>query len=346
MEPSGGYRTTTLADVEPEQVHWLWDQRLPAGKLTVLDGDPGVGKSTLSVTIAAHISTGRDWPDGSACPKGSVLLLSGEDGLADTVRPRLDAAGGDPSRVHALDAVMLTTPEGDRIERDPHLGDIGALSSAVREHGISLIVVDVLMAFLPSGTDSHKDQDIRGVLRRLKDLAESSGAAVLLLRHLNKSAGGSPMYRGSGSIGINGAARCAMLVARDPEDTELIVLAAVKNNLSPPAPALGYRIIDHFGVGRLEWQGIVDRQASDLLLASSDDDRDERDALAAFLIDYLTDNGGIASAKDCTKAINGAFGPVAKATLKRARDRAGISSTKAGMKDGWLWRLPDASGEG
>lgn len=334
---AGPVRVTTLCDVEPERVQWIWRGRIPKGKQTVIDGDPGVGKSTLAVDMGAHVTTGTPWPDGTPCPKGHVLMLSGEDGLADTVRPRLDAAGGDPSRFHVLEGIVLRTDDdGQPVERDPHLGDVAAIELAIVRHGVLLLIVDVLMAFLPSGTDSHKDQDIRVVLRRLAGIAERTGCAVVLLRHLNKAAGGSPLYRGGGSIGIVGAARSGLLAARDPDDDGLIVLASTKSNLSAAPPSLAYRLVDAGGVARVQWaEGFSDRSAHDLLAPRGDDDeRDERDALVEFVTGYLTDQGGSAPAKDCQKAIAAAFGPVGKNVLTRVRKRAGVACRRAGFGPG------------
>lgn len=348
-EPDGDptpdrFRVTTLSDVTPQRVEWIWPGRIVRGKTNLLDGDPGVGKSTLSVTMAAHVTTGRPWPDGSPCPKGAVLMLSGEDGLADTVRPRLDAAGGDPSKFHVLEGITLGTEDDGRpMERDPHLGDVAEIELAIAEHGVTLLIVDVLMAFLPSGTDSHKDQDIRTVLRRLGGIAERTGCAVLLLRHLNKAQGGSPLYRGGGSIGIVGAARSGLLAARDPDDEDVIVLASNKCNLSAAPPSLAYRLVDGGGVGRVQWvEGFSERSARDLLASRGDDDeRDERDALAEFIIGYLTDKGGSAPARDCQKAIAAAFGPVGKNVLTRVRKAAGVTCQRVGFGPGSqvLWTI-------
>ena len=141
---------TRLADVQPEQVAWLWPGRIPVGKLVTLDGDPGLGKSTLALAITATITTAGTWPDGSLCAyPGAVLLMSAEDGLADTVRPRLDAAGADVTKVHAVDGVPIDT---DGTLRPPTLADVQALKEAITRTGARLLVIDVVMAYLPAGT--------------------------------------------------------------------------------------------------------------------------------------------------------------------------------------------------
>ena len=139
-----------LSTVTPERLTWLWEGRLPRGKVVTLDGDPSVGKSTLGVTLAAHITTGKPWPDGSPCERGNVLVLSAEDGLADTIRPRLDAAEGDPDRVDALTAVRTVTDTGEVVQRPPTLADVPAIRGAIWRTRAVLVVVDVLMASCPA----------------------------------------------------------------------------------------------------------------------------------------------------------------------------------------------------
>ena len=240
-----------LSEVEPEQVEWLWPGRLPLGKLAVLDGDPGLGKSALTLDLAARVSAGLELPDGSRCGPAGVVLLSAEDGLEDTIRPRLDAAGADTERIVALSMIGV----GTRAERLVSLTqDLDAIEAAIRRVGAALVVIDPLMAFLTGKTDSHKDQDIRRALAPLAALAERTGAAVLIVRHLNKSAGGNALYRGGGSIGIIGAARAGLVVAPDPEDPERRILAANKHNLSGAAPSLVFRVeAAPNGAARVAW---------------------------------------------------------------------------------------------
>ena len=232
---------TRLADVKPERVEWLWSGWLPRGKPVTLDGDPGLGKSTLALEFTATVTAGGAWPDGTRCDyPGAVLLMSAEDGLADTVRPRLDAAGADVTRVHAIEGVPTIDESGEVVLRPPTLADVSAVEEAIIHTDARLLIVDVIMAYLPSGTDSHRDQDVRRVLSRLASVADRTGCTVLLLRHLNKAKGGDPLYRGGGSIGIVGAARAGMLVAADPDDPERRVLASVKSNLGPPPESQAY----------------------------------------------------------------------------------------------------------
>lgn len=244
-DPSARYRSTRLADVVAERVEWLWPGRMPRGKLVVLDGDPSVGKSTLALDLAARITTGHPMPgeDLAMVPPSAVVLMAAEDGLADTIRPRLDAAGADCTRVHHLDAVPTVDDEGTVRERPPVIpGDVEAIEALVVATGAVLVIVDVLMAYLSGRSDSHRDQDVRGALAPLVAVAERTGATIVVLRHLTKSPGGAAIYRGGGSIGIVGAARSALLAAVDPDDDTGTrrVLAAIKCNLGPLSAAMGY----------------------------------------------------------------------------------------------------------
>lgn len=323
-----------LSDVEPERVTWLWPGRIPVGKLVVLDGDPGLGKSTLALGIGAIVTRGEQWPDGTRCEyPGAVILLSGEDGLSDTVRPRADAAGADVSRVHAVEGVAVVDESGERGLRPPTLADIAALESAIVDTSARLVVVDVLMSFLPTGTNSHKDQDIRQVLSRLSELANRTGCTVLLLRHLNKDSSRDPLYRGGGSIGIVGAARAGLLVAADPDDPDLRVLAMTKSNLARMPDSLTYRLadVDDLGVARVEWQGTSSRTAADLLGDTSGQSEAEQ-----WLADYMAEQVCIPSK---TAKADAAKAGIPERSLQRAAKSLGIQVCSRGFPRVTWWEL-------
>ncbi|WP_454198221.1 AAA family ATPase [Nocardia sp. Marseille-Q1738] len=329
--------TVRLADVKPERVDWLWQGRIPLGKVVTLDGDPGLGKSTLSLAFAAVVTTGEVWADGTRCDDpGDVVLLSAEDGLADTVRPRLDAAGADVTRVHAIQGVRL--PDGTL--RPPTLGDIAHLETVVADTGARLLIIDVLMAYLPRGADSHKDQDIRRVLARLSELADRTGCTVLLLRHLNKAKGADPLYRGGGSIGIVGAARAGLLVAPNPEDETSCVLASVKNNLAPKPPALIYRLVDSgvLGAAKVVWLGNSELDARTLLTTSAEDsDGDALTEAMQWVSDYLEQQG--AAPSKAVKAEARKAG-IAERTVERAAKKLGVRVEPKGFPRVTWWSLP------
>lgn len=340
----------SLADVEAERLTWLWPNRLPAGKLITLDGDPSLGKSTLAVTFASHISTGTPWPDGAPCEVGTVVMMSAEDGMADTIRPRLDAAGGDPARVHMLTAITVTDDEGETTTRPPTLGDIGAIRGVVERTGARLLVVDVLMAYMPGKVDSHRDQDVRTVLHRLSEIANETGCAVLLLRHLNKSAGGSAMYRGGGSIGIVGAARAGYLVAPDPDNDGAVVLACVKSNLAREPESLSYRLESAPGtdVARVVWLGGSAHTAQTLLsvVLDRDDEQDEVTVAGKWLLAFLDQPawGGSAPFKEILKAAK--TDDISERTLRRAARSVGVTiDRKGGFGTGSRWHTPQENAD-
>lgn len=334
----------TLADVVVERVSWLWPGYLPAGKLVVLDGDPSVGKSTLTTDLAARCSTGSAWPDLAASigPR-DVLLLSAEDGLGDTIAPRLTAAGADKARVHALSEVPQVDDNGGVRMVPPSLPrDIPHIERIVKDRRVALVVVDVLMAYLNGKVDSHRDQDVRGVLHQLAAMAERTGCTILLIRHLNKAGGGSPLYRGGGSIGIIGAARAAFIVGRDPDDHDRRILACSKLNLAVEPPTLAYRLVSDadLGCARVEWEAepVAGMTAARLLSGPVDEDeRAARDAAAEWLDAYLADNGGEATANDVYR--EGDKAGFSRDQLKRSKARAGVQSAKSSLRGGWVWRL-------
>ena len=320
-----------LADVQPEAVQWLWPGRLPLGKLVTLDGDPGLGKSTLALTVAAHLSTGTPWPDGAPCPLGSTLLLSAEDGAADTIRPRLDAAGADSAMVHALTSVSTGIHE-----RPVTLDDVEVIQEGITAVGAKLLVVDVLMAFLPAGKNAHVDQDMRSLLFPIAEMAAETGCTVLLLRNLNKTAGGSAVYRGGGSIGIVGAARAGFMVAPDPANPNRAVLACVKSNLAPIPASLTYTLTDDTGrgVARVVWGESSEHRATELVRPTKN--RSKHDQAQEWLKGRLASVERERSGEVKKAAQNAGF---SDRTVARAREALEVLVTQEGRTS--YWSLPE-----
>lgn len=329
---------TRLSEVKPERVEWIWPGYLPVGKIVTLDGDPGLGKSTLALNIGATVTVGGIWPDGTHCAHpGDVLLLSGEDGLADTVYHRANAAGADLARITSIEGKSYLDPEtGERYLLPLTLADVRDIEQAMVQTAARLLIVDVLMAFLPTGTDSHKDQDIRRVLSALGAAASRRNCTVLLLRHLNKAKGGDPLYRGGGSIGIVGAARAGLLVAPDPDDPARRVLACVKSNLGQMPDSLAYRLVDspEHGVARIEWDGVISYDAHRLLAnATPDEDRHDVDCwLAEFLATGSKKANEVYSAADAAG--------YSKDQAKRAKKRLAVIAVRETGDGPWFWKLP------
>ncbi len=323
-----------LSEVKAQQVTWLWSGRIPRGKLSIWEGDPGNGKSALTIDLTARVSAGRAMPDGAPIEVVGVVLLNAEDGLADTIKPRLEAAGADLSRVLAL----TTVPDGKGCERLLSIPeDLDIIRRGIVRVSARLVVVDPLMAFLSGDVNSHRDQDVRRALAPLAKLAEETGAAIVVVRHLNKASGGNPLYRGGGSIGITGAARSALLVAKDPEDEKRRVLAPLKSNLAAPAPSLAFVLTGAAnGAVRVEWKGETSHTADALLAPPVDpEERSALDEAMEFLRDALRDRPMWSKqVKQEAKEAD-----ISDATLRRAKLALGVRSTKE--SDGsWVWALP------
>lgn len=328
-----------LSDVKPEKVDWLWFARIPYGKLTVLDGDPGLGKSTMMLDIAARLTTGTPMPlERDRPPKSKVLILSAEDGLSDTMVPRLIAANADLSMIEARQTVR--DDKGERLPEIPT--DLLLLDIDIQDLAAKLIIIDPLFAYLGGQTNARNDQDVRRALAPLAAIAERTGAAVVVIRHLNKSLNGNAIYRGGGSIGIIGAARSGLLVAKDPDDpTERRrILASQKCNLAPPPPALAYYMeTAENDTARIVWEGITEHTANGLL--SGPVDMAEKPALneaCRFLRDML-DNGPKAVTELKREARNAGISDI---TLRRAKDMIGAKARKTayGESGFWVWDLP------
>lgn len=319
-----------LSDVTAQSVEWLWYGRIPLGMITVLDGDPGLGKSTLTLDLAARVTRGLPFPDDKLRVEPSgVVLLSAEDDLANTVRPRLDAAGADVSRILALREVV----DGDE-RRPPVLpGDLAWVRAAISRVGARLVVIDPLFAFLGGNIDTNKDDQVRRGLHPFMLLAAETGAAIVIVRHLNKNGGGNPLYRGGGSIGIVGAARSGLLVARDPGDPDKRVLASTKCNLAPEPRSITYHIEQIGASSAVVYDGVSEYDAASALSGNAI----ARDEAEAFLLNALAD--GPLSANEVKKLAREEG--IAERTLFRAKKKAGIVAKQRGHHAGWVWALPD-----
>jgi putative DNA primase/helicase len=333
-------RLVRLADVTPQPVAWLWPARIALGKLTVLAGEPGLGKSFLTMDIAARVTTGRDWPDedGNSRQPGSVILLSAEDDLADTIRPRLDAAGADVRRVVALQGVEFAT-DGDKPagQRCFNLeSDLPALEEAIAATpDCRLIVIDPISAYL-GGKDSHKNAEIRGLLTPLTDLAAKTNAAVLAVTHLSKGANMKALHRVTGSIAFIAAARAGWLVEADRNDADRRLLLPIKNNLAENIGGLSFKIVE----GAVSWEpGTVDLTADQALNEDGSKGSTVVDEAATWLTRLLSERPR--SSQEVRDAAEAEM--IAPSALRRAKEKLGVLSSKDGFQGEWLWTLPTRS---
>lgn len=324
-----------LADVEPEAVSWLWEPYVARRKLTLLEGDPGLGKTWMALFLAAIISKGGPWPGpGSAAETRhpeNIIYMTAEDGLADTLRPRLDQAGADVTRVHALTGTL----DDDGVLQPLTLADNGVLRRALEQVTPALLVVDPIQGYMGAGVDMHRANEVRPVLARLAALAEEFNCAALCIRHLGKSAQDRAVYRGLGSIDFAAAARSILLAGADPKDPTGTrrALAQVKNSLGPIAPTLGYAITPE----GFCWTGLSDLTAKDLLAPDPGPPKTSRaEEAEAFLRDVLKDGPRPQKEIRAEAEDNG----IKWHTLKRAKEQLEIESLKDGKSGIWSWKLP------
>src|SRR5215207_6817397 len=332
--------TISASSVKPEEVEWLWDKRSPYGKLTIFDGDPDQGKSVVTMDIAARVSRGRGFPDGATCDVGNVAIANVEDGVADTIVPRLMAHGADLERIEIINGI----PGSDGNTRILDIpGDVPMLEQLVESRNIKLLIVDPVLTML--GGDANKDQDARKALTPLRDMAERTGCAVIAVRHLNKSVGLKAIQRGGGNMGLIGVARAGAFFATDPEDEKRRIMAQHKSNLAEKAPSLLYRIVGaevvHEGVSiqnvaRIEWLGTSEYDANGLAAdGNTPHERSELEDAKEFLREELS--AGPMWAKQVFRDAEEAG--VAKITLRRAKTQLKVKSEKIGV-EGWQWELP------
>ena len=301
------------SDIRPVAVSWLWTSWLPVGKLVLLEGDPGCGKSSIAIDLAARLTSGSPMPTGQGVDPAGVVILNAEDGIEDTVRPRLDAAGADCERIHLWDWQSV-------LPRLPDSTDW--LADRIVEHDVKLVILDTLTTFLGSKVDSHRDQDVRRALIPLVKTASESGTAVLAVRHLNKGQQSSAMHRGMGSMAFTGLARAVWHAGPHP-DEDAMVLAAVKNNLAQNAHAMRYRVSDRNGAPVVTWEGPCDLVADDLVAQPASTPSAVTEAVE-WLEEQLTGHEVPSTQLQQDAAEAG----ISHATYRRARKHLDVTSTR------------------
>ncbi len=343
VEPDWSYRSTTswlrasrASTIPPEKIEWLWPGRIAIGKLSIIAGDPGLGKSQLTLDIAARVTRSAKWPvDNTSAPSGSVLIVSAEDDAADTIVPRLIAADADRSRVDIADVVVDVTRDVDRslsIDRDCDLVEDFINN---RMDDCRLVIIDPISAYM-GGADSHKNADTRAVLSRISQMAQRCRVAVIAVSHLNKGGGSNGAYRIIGSIAFAAAARAVYLVAKDDEQPNRRLFLPIKNNLGEDESGLAYAVAQSDGVPFIRWESeAVTIPANDVLDPELDDKRSAREEAKDFLETTLAD--GPVNSKDVLKDARAAG--ISDKTLRRAKSELGIKAGKRGFADGWFWSL-------
>ncbi len=345
------YQSTCLADVVPVPIRWLWPQRLALGKVSLLVGQPGVGKSQLSCALAAAVTRGGRLPDGAHAPKGSVVFVTCEDDPADTIVPRLAAAGADLERVHHL-AWIVDPKDAARREHFSVAAHHEALAEMIAAIGdVRLLIIDPITAYM-GAADSHKTADVRQALAPLQELAAAEHVAVLAISHLNKNgAEGSALNRVVGSGAFVAVARSAWLIAADPgdEDGQRRIFTPLKNNIGDDQAGFAFAVEGvELGGGittsRVVFEAEPVRVDADELLRDQGQQPEERGARQEaedWLYDLLANCAPGTGLATKTVTDQAAAAGISERTLRRARARLGIRATKSEGGGPWVMILPD-----
>ena len=310
----------TMRDVEAEQIKFLWKPYIAYGKITIVQGDPGDGKTTMMLAIAAALTSGEEIGSGgnAALTPFDVIFQTAEDGLADTIKPRLEQLGADCSRVHII----------DEDEKSLSLVD-ERIEAAIICTGAKLFILDPLQAYM-GGADMNGTGGVRPLMKRLAAVAENTGAAIVLIGHLNKNGGSKSVYRGLGSIDIPAAARSVLTVGRLVNvDENMRAFIQTKSNLAPTGKPQAFGLDPVSGFG---WLGDCDITIDELLDGKKSEKGASRLDLAKAFITGLLAFGDVESEIVFEKASEAGF---PEATMKRAKSNLGVKSEKRG--DDWFW---------
>ena len=319
-----------MEQVEIEKIDWLLYPFIPFGKVTIVQGDPGEGKTTMVLQIIAKLTKGEavlpSDSDESALEEKTMVLepvnviyQTAEDGLGDTIKPRLLSAGADCSRVMVID-------DGDQA-----LTMMDArLEEAIIQTKARLVVLDPIQGFLGADVDMHRANEIRPLMKRVALLAEKYHCAIILIGHMNKNSNGKSSYRGLGSIDFQAAARSVLIVGRIKDEPEIRVVCHVKSSLAPEGKSIAFRLDKDTG---FEWIGKYDISADDLL---SGDNRGQKIHVAKEFLQEVLASGSVAQTKVAEEAESRG---IKKKTLWNAKKELEIDSVKIGNQ--WFWMLPE-----
>ena len=295
-----------MSEVDTQTVEWLWEPYIPFGKVTIVQGNPGEGKTTFALRLAAACTTGGTLPGMKPLPPFQVIYQTAEDGLGDTVKPRLIEAAADLDRVLVIDeAKRELTLSDERIEK------------AITQNGARLIILDPIQAYMGEKTDMNRANEVRPMFRRLADVAERTGCAVILIGHLNKAAGGQSAYRGLGSIDFRAAARSVLLIGRVKREPNVRVIVHDKSSLAPEGKPVAFCLDPETG---FEWIGEYDITADELLSGAGGNTATKTEQAERLILDLLADGKELAS-EDIVKAA--AEAGISERTVQNAKRNMG-----------------------
>lgn len=313
-----------MSDVAPIKVSWLWYPYIPAGKITLIQGDPGEGKTTFVLALAALLTNGKPMPEATESESTepcTVIYQTAEDGLADTIKPRLEDVGANCKRVVVIDEAECPLSLSDsRIEK------------AIVETNAKLLILDPLQAYLGVDVDMHRANEVRPIFKALSIVAERTGCAIVIIGHMNKMSGIKGLYRGLGSIDIAAAVRSILLVGRDKDNPNTRVMAHLKSSLAPEGKPIAFQL-DEEG---FRWVGAYEIDIDDLLNGTRSEREPTKETQAVSLIlEMLRD--GIVPCTDVYARLS--EHGIGRRTAENAKQSAGVRAFKKGAA--WYWALPN-----
>ena len=318
-----------MEDVVSKEVEWLWYPYIPYGKITIIEGDPGEGKKTLVLKLAAALSRGLPLPcdDDKEYEPIHIIYQTAEDGIEDTIKPRLEKAGADCSMIRVIDETdKELSMTDDRLEQ------------AIIDTGARLIILDPIQAYIGATVDMHRANEIRPVLKHLGIIAEKHNCAIILIGHMNKASGSKSTYRGLGSIDIQATARSVLLVARLRDKPNIRIMAHDKSSLAPAGDAIGFEMTEDNGMVCI---GPYDITIDELLSGNEGRGKKKLDIAENFIKEYFGSNKVIPSNEIMMEA---AKRSIKRNTLLSAKKKLGITSDKEKAEDGtiyWTWVMPE-----
>lgn len=315
-----------MSEVPAEKVSWLWYPYIPFGKITIVQGDPGDGKTTFILAVTALLTTGRPMPESDIPTEPiTVIYQTAEDGLSDTIKPRLVEAGADCTKVAVIDESYQPLSLSD-----------GRLEKAIKQINAKLLILDPLQAYLGENIDMHRANEVRPTFKQLAGIAERTGCAIVIIGHMNKMNGTKGLYRGLGSIDIAAAARSVLLVGRCRDSPSIRVMAHLKSSLAPEGKSIGFELDEFTG---FRWVGYYDITADELLSCNHKiEEGQTKQAQAEMMLYEILRNGAV----PCSDIYAGmAKQNISRRTAENAKKSIGAKSYKQGSC--WYWILPQGN---
>jgi RecA-family ATPase len=310
----------SMDTIQREEIKWLWYPYIPYGKLTIVQGDPGEGKTTFALKMAAELSNGRclgDNEDTKPRTPINIIYQTAEDGLSDTIKPRLEDAGADCTKILVIDdSEQPLSMQDSRIEQ------------ALEQTQAKMLILDPIQAFLGDRVDINRANETREITKKIGALAERTGCAIILIGHMNKGSGAKAAYRGIGSIDFFAIARSVLLVGRVPNEPNIRAIAHIKNNLGPEGDTVAFKLSEN----GFEWIGNYDITADELLSGISSGNKRSK---AENLLKSLLEANKTYPANEIF--VQGKKLGISKRTLENAKQELGIKSIRTGSV--WHWSI-------